>query len=333
MSYMQLGQTDMLVSAVGLGGCVVGGVYPDKGDLEEIFQCIETGIRSGVNYIDTAPFYGEGKSEEVLGQALRRVPRHAYYIGTKVGRYAADWNNAFDFTEERILAEFEKSLARLQLPYVDLIQIHDFEFCQDPEKIAMETLPVLEKIVKSGKARYIGITGYSLEEFHKVLDVTQVKVDTVLSYARNIFVDMSLQDHIPYFKQKSVGIINASPTGMGLLTNNGPPSWHPASAEVKALCAKAGAYCAERGVELGKLSVHENICNQEQPVAITLLGVGNMEILRINMEIITGGLTHKEQDVLKELMEKFFNDREKKPASWDNIEIIEYNKAIGKNKV
>ena len=51
------------------------------------------------------------------------------------------------------------------------------------------------------------------------------------------------------------------------------------------------------------------------------------------MEIITGGLTHKEQDVLKELMEKFFNDREKKPASWDNIEIIEYNKAIGKNKV
>ena len=138
----------------------------------------------GVNYIDTAPFYGEGKSEEVLGQALRRVPRHAYYIGTKVGRYAADWKNAFDFTEERILEEFEKSLARLQLACVDLIQIHDFEFCQDPEKIAKETLPVLEKIVKSGKARYIGITGYSLEEFHKVLDVTHVKVDTVLSYAR-----------------------------------------------------------------------------------------------------------------------------------------------------
>ena len=57
-----------------------------------------------------------------------------------------------------------------------------------------------------------------------------------------------------------------------------------------------------------------------------------MEILRINMEIITGGLTNKEQDVLKEVMEKFFNEREKKRASWDNIEIMEYNKAIGKNK-
>ena len=137
-----------------------------------------------MNYIDTSPFYGEGKSEEVLGQALRRVPRHAYYIGTKVGRYSSDWKTAFDFSEERILAEFEKSLQRLQLSYVDLIQIHDFEFCQDPERIAKQTLPVLEKIVKSGKARYIGITGYPLEEFHRVLDATETKVDAVLSYAR-----------------------------------------------------------------------------------------------------------------------------------------------------
>ena len=105
------------------------------------------------------------------------------------------------------MEEFEKSLARLQLQYVDLIQVHDLEFCQDPERIARKTLPVLEKIVKSGKARYIGITGYPLEEFHKVLDITQVKVDTVLSYARldnisfliifhlfrNIFVDNSLK--------------------------------------------------------------------------------------------------------------------------------------------
>ena len=152
-------------------------------------------MRSGVNYVDTAPFYGEGKSEEVLGQALKRVPRHTYYIGTKVGRYMADWKNAFDFSEETILAEFEKSLQRLQLSYVDIIQIHDFEFCQDPERIAKETLPVLEKIVKSGKARYIGITGYPLEEFHKVLDVTDVKVDTVLSYARFGFILSSFNLH------------------------------------------------------------------------------------------------------------------------------------------
>ena len=123
-------------------------------------------MRAGLNYVDTSPFYGQGRSEEVLGRALRRVPRHTYYIGTKVvggsaggtgtpqvGRYGATWETAFDFSEERILKEFDLSLQRLQLSYVDIIQIHDFEFAQDPVKIALETLPVLEKIVRSGRAR------------------------------------------------------------------------------------------------------------------------------------------------------------------------------------
>ena len=145
---------------------------------------MDLALRSGVNYIDTSPGYGEGMSEEVLGQALRRVPRHTYYIGTKVGRYGSDWPTTFDFSEERILSEFDNSLKRLQLSYVDVVQLHDFEFCQDPDEIAKKTLPVLEKIVKSGRARYIGITGYPLEEFKKVLDTTPVKIDTVLSYAR-----------------------------------------------------------------------------------------------------------------------------------------------------
>lgn len=328
MTYKKLGLTDMMVSPVGIGGCVVGGVYPDKGGLDEIFECVDEALRSGVNYIDTSPFYGEGKSEEVLGQALRRVPRHTYYIGTKVGRYAADWKKAFDFGEERILEEFEKSLQRLQLSYVDLIQIHDFEFCQDPVRIAKETLPVLQKIVASGKARYIGITGYPLEEFHKVLDITDVKVDAVLSYARNIFVDMSLQDHIPYFAGKSIGIINASPTGMGLLTNNGPPVWHPASNQLKAICAAAGAYCSSRGVELGKLSVHHNLPSKTLDVATTLLGVGNMEILRLNMAVVMDGLTKTEEEVLKEVVEKFFGDIDKSIASWDSKEMEAFNRAM-----
>jgi len=332
MTYKKLGQTDMVVSSVGIGGAVVGGVYSDKGDLEEIFECVEVALRSGINYIDTAPFYGEGKSEEVLGQALRRVPRHTYYIGTKVGRYGADWKNAFDFGEERILAEIEKSLQRLQLSYVDLIQIHDFEFCQDPERIAKETLPVLEKIVKSGKARYIGINGYSLDEFHKVLDATEVKVDTVLSYARNIFTDMSLMDHVSYFEEKSLGVINASPTGMGLLTNNGPASWHPASKELKALCAEAGAYCASRGVELGNLSVHHNLHNQVLPIAITLLGVGNMKILKLNLDIVKEGLNHSEEEVFKDIIEKFFDNIDTDFGSWENKQIEEYNLAIKHDK-
>ena len=154
---------------------------------------MEVGLRSGINYIDTSPFYGDGKSEEVLGQALRRVPRHTYYIATKVGRYSSDWKKAFDFSAETVVREFENSLRRLQLTYVDLVQVHDFEFRQDPEFIARVTLPAVRSIVESGKARYCGITGYPLEEFRKVLDLSPVRVDTVLSYTRNTFIDNTLE--------------------------------------------------------------------------------------------------------------------------------------------
>ena len=158
-----------------------------------LLKCVETGLRAGINFIDTSPFYGDGKSEEVLGLALRRVPRHCYYIATKVGRYSSDWTKAFDFTQERVLREFDNSLARLQLSSVDILHVHDFEYCQSPEYIAKTTLPAVLKIVQSGRAKYIGITGYPLQEFQKVLDQTPVKVNVVLSYSRNVLVDMSLQ--------------------------------------------------------------------------------------------------------------------------------------------
>ena len=110
-----------------------------------------------------------------------------------MGRYSSDWKKAFDFSAETVVREFENSLRRLQLTYVDLVQVHDFEFRQDPEFIARVTLPAVRSIVESGKARYSGITGYPLEEFRKVLDLSPVRVDTVLSYTRNTFIDNTLE--------------------------------------------------------------------------------------------------------------------------------------------
>ena len=110
-----------------------------------------------------------------------------------MGRYSSDWKKAFDFSAETVVREFENSLRRLQLTYVDLVQVHDFEFRQDPEFIARVTLPAVRSIVESGKARYCGITGYPLEEFRKVLDLSPVRVDTVLSYTRNTFTDNTLE--------------------------------------------------------------------------------------------------------------------------------------------
>ena len=113
-----------------------------------------------------------------------------------MGRYSSDWKKAFDFSAETVVREFENSLRRLQLTYVDLVQVHDFEFRQDPEYIARVTLPAVRRIVESGKARYCGITGYPLQEFRRVLELSSVRVDTVLSYARNTFIDQTLEVNI-----------------------------------------------------------------------------------------------------------------------------------------
>ena len=113
---------------------------------------------------------------------------------------------------------------------------------------------------------------------------------------------------------------------MGLLTNAGPPDWHPASQEVKTLCWQAGAHCAARGVELGKLSVHHNITNMADSVATTLLGVGRMEILRINLDIVMEGLSKEETEVMEEVRQKFFSDV--RDATWENIDINKYNDAL-----
>eukprot|EP00971_Amphidinium_carterae_P096582 1911594-Amphidinium_carterae.1 len=91
-------------------------------DEEEALRTIDLTLRAGVNYIDTAVWYGQGRSEELLGKALKSVPRHAYYIATKACRYDPDVLKQFDFSADRTLRSVDESLARLGLDYVDVIQ-------------------------------------------------------------------------------------------------------------------------------------------------------------------------------------------------------------------
>merc|ERR1711872_579750 len=309
MKYTQLGQTDMIVSQVAIGGSVIGGCYPNEATIKEMSQTVITALKSGLNWIDTSPYYGN--SETILGSILAEVPRNVYYLATKVGRS----ENGFDFSAEAVTKQFHSSLDKLGVQYVDLIQVHDFESCSDPSQILHETFAALDLIRLSGKARYIGITGYPLSEFKEVLDNTSIRVDTVLSYARNIFTDSSLQDHIEYFIKKGVGIISGSPTGMGLLTNAGPPDWHPATDNLKNFCREAGKYCKDRGVELGKLSVFH--CLQFEGIHTTVLGFGSMDILNINLDIILNGLSEEELEVYHQIVEKFFKD---KKEHWEGME-------------
>ena len=262
MKYRRIDCTDMVVSSLSIGGSGFGNVYGDMNE-QTATEALHTAMRKGMNYIDTAPWYGQGKSESFLGKALKGIPRRAYYISTKVGRYEIEVHKMFDFSATRVLQSAEESLNRLNLPYVDLLQVHDVEFAPSVDMIINETLPALQQLKNAGKCRYIGITGYPINVLKEVVTKSHVKIDTVLSYCHLTLNDSTLLSEMEFFQQRSLPVINASPIGMGLLSNSGPPEWHPAKDEIKAACRKAVEYCNSQGMDITKLAIHHSISYEQ----------------------------------------------------------------------
>jgi aryl-alcohol dehydrogenase-like predicted oxidoreductase len=134
-----------------------------------------------------------------------------------------------------------------------------------------ESIPALRKLQEQGKVRLVGITGLPLKAFRYVLDRTEV--DTILSYCHYSLNDTALLDLVPYLKERGVGIINASPLSMGLLSNRGSPDWHPAPEVIKETCAQAAAFCREQGVDIAQLAIQFSVSNPDLPT--TLVGTAN----------------------------------------------------------
>lgn len=262
-----LGNTGLQVSVLGFGASPLGGVFHDV-DADEGKKAVELAFQRGINFFDTSPFYGETKSEIALGRAIADLPRSEIVVATKVGRYGAD---AFDFSAERVTRSVDESLERLGLEFVDLIQCHDMEFV-NLDQIVNETLPALLELKKQGKVRFIGITGLPLKIFKYVLDRAPAgSVDCVLSYCHYTMLDDTLDELIPYLQTKNVGIINASPLCMGLLTRRGPPSWHPAPAEVLEAAKSATAVADQAGVDIADVALRYSLKNDR--ISTTLVGM------------------------------------------------------------
>jgi len=327
MKYNQLGSTDMKVSSYALGASGFSSFFGEA-DEAECIQVVHEAIKAGVNYIDTAPWYGHGTSETTLGKAFTDIPRSSFYIATKVGRYKPQWDEMFDFSYERTIKSVDESLNRLGLEYVDIVQVHDMEFAPNLEIIIKETLPALKKCQEAGKLRYIGITGYPLEQFRTVIERSPVKINTVLSYCRNMLSDISLQDYIPYLQSKGIGVIDASSVGMGLFTERGPPDWHPAPKMVKIAAKNAANYCKEQNVDISSLAIHYAL-GLGGP-ATTLTGTKTLTKLQNNIKLYNSGLNAHEKEVLQYIKEKYFDFLTIK--HWEGFDVIKYWEKIEEGK-
>jgi L-galactose dehydrogenase len=291
MHYRQLGRTGLNVSVLSFGASPLGGVFRNTDDREGI-RTVHTALDLGINFIDVSPYYGATKAETVLGKALKGVARDRYLLATKVGQYG---DGIFDFSAARVKTSLDESCARLGVEYIDLLQCHDIEFA-NLDQIVHETLPALVELRTAGRIGHIGITGLPLKVFPAVIDrVDSQVVETVLSFCRYELNDTALESLIPYLNGKQVGVINASPTGMGLLTERGVPMWHPAPPAMVAGARRAVEYCQSVGVDLVKLAVQ--FCVAHPGIATTLVGSANPDNIRKN-------IAYAEEPIDFELMSK-----------------------------
>jgi len=278
MHYRPLGRTGLNVSVLSYGASPLGGVFRDTDESEGI-RTVHTALDLGINFLDVSPYYGLTKAESVLGKALKDIRRDRYYLATKVGQYG---DGVFDFSAARVTRSLDESCARLGVDYVDLLQCHDIEFA-DLDQIVNETLPALVQLRSAGRIGHIGITGLPLRVFPAVLDrAGPGVVDTILSFCRYELNDTALDSLIPYLQQRGVGIINASPTGMGLLTARGVPSWHPAPPAMLAGARRAVEYCQSVGADIVKLAIQFAVSHPA--IATTLVGSANPTNIRKNIE-------------------------------------------------
>jgi L-galactose dehydrogenase len=328
MKYRELGNTGMKVSILSFGASSLGSVFR-KTNLEESKQVVNLALRSGINLIDTAPWYGHGKSETVLGKCLQGIPRQAYYLNTKVGRYLPNVEQTFDFSAERTIQSVKESLERMGVEYLDCVQVHDPEFSPSLDIILKETLPALQACKDAGLIKFIGITGYPLDAQLYLLQNTTIKIDTSLTYCHYSLNDTTLMDtFLPYLQDNGIGCINASPISMGLLSDRGPPEWHPASKRIKITCAEAASYCKEKGVDISRIAMCFTLANERLPT--TLVSTASVVRMQSNIEAVYTPLTSKEKEAMDYVLSNIFS-RLKGEETWSGLEVAEYWKLRKEN--
>ena len=286
MIYNEIGKTGLRVSNLSFGASSLGGVFHQIRETEAI-DAVFTAVEKGMNFIDVSPYYGHYKAETVLGKALKEIPRNKYILSTKVGRYGKDGVNTWDYSGKRATESVYESLERLNVEYIDLINVHDIEFQASMDgglaKVVEETLPALHELKQKGVVGHVGITDLQLENLKWVIDhADEGMVESVLNFCHFCLNDDKLVDYLDYFEEKGIGVINASPLSMGLLSERGVPAWHPAPRPLVDACTKAADYCRSKGYPIEKLAVQYAVSNPR--IAGTLFSSANPENVKRNID-------------------------------------------------
>ena len=272
MQFTKLGTTGLDVSRLCIG-CMSFGV-PDRGphpwslDEEASRPILTKAVEAGINFFDTANVYSDGPSEEIVGRVLGElVPRHELVLATKVHGRMHPGPNGAGLSRKAIMTEIDASLRRLGTDYVDLYQIHRFDYDVPIE----ETLEALHDIVKAGKARYIGASSMFAWQFATMLHTSEAngwtRFATMQNYV-NLLYREEEREMLPLCEAEGVGVIPWSPLARGRLTRAWDTSTgrsqtdefgatlykHTADAD-RQVVERVGEIAGERGVPMAQVAL------------------------------------------------------------------------------
>jgi aryl-alcohol dehydrogenase-like predicted oxidoreductase len=229
MEYRKLGNTELELSTITYGAFAIGGNMWGGNEKKDSIDSIHASIDNGVTTIDTAPFYGFGLSEEMIGEALKSQDRSKVQLLTKFGLVWDGSNNGkgdffFDAddngkkipvykysSKQNVIKEIEESLKRLQTDYIDLLQIH----WPDSTTPISETMEAVETLIQHGKIRAFGVSNYSIPQIQEAQKTVQIASNQVAYSMLNRKIEADL---IPFTVPENIGIIAYSPMERGLLT-------------------------------------------------------------------------------------------------------------------
>ena len=212
MEYARIAGIDLSVSRIGLGTWAIGGWLWGGADDDEAVRTIRSAVDRGINLIDTAPVYGFGHAEEVVGRALKETrARDRVVIATKVGLNWRDGQPFRDSRPERIVGEVEMSLRRLGTDYIDIYQVH----WPDPETPIAAVAEVTQKLLEQGKIRAVGVSNFSRDQMHEFRRVARIHT---VQPPLNLFERESENVVLPYCNWHGIAVLAYGPICRGLLS-------------------------------------------------------------------------------------------------------------------
>ncbi|MCO6174130.1 aldo/keto reductase [Flavobacterium sp. NRK F10] len=316
MEFRKLGETDLAVSAITFGAWAAGGWMWGKTEHNDAVEAIKAAYDLGVTSIDTAPIYGQGTSEEIVGEAIKGIARDKVQILTKFGMrwdlakgdfaFKSQKNNGEPIAiykyagKESVIKECEDSLKRLGTDYIDLYQIHW------PESTTpiTETFEAVERLIEQGKIRYAGVCNYTAAQMAEAEKVVKLASNQIPFSMVNRDVE---EETVPYCIEHNKSVLAYSPLERGLLTGKMKPGYqfqegdHRAQnkfftdesiTKTNAFLAKIKPLADEKGATLAQLVLRWTI---ERPgITIALAGARNAEQSVQNAKAITIKLTTEE---------------------------------------